>query len=396
MKRFVMVTVVLGLGVGCGILRGGNGPGPKPDPTPEPVDPGDRALLERKEIDQRAHPDAVCNDGTTPVFYVRPGTGDGARKWLVFLKGGGACGNEQTCTTRGPAYTSNKPWMRKPTVGTEEVSGILDPSASANPDFWSWNHVYVPYCTSDFWIGDRAKGPKTFDMHFRGLKVVDAVLDALSDEDVVGDNDLGDATDLLLAGSSAGAIGVIQHADRLAPRFADIEFRALADAGFNADTESVDMKDPYELWNPHIDADCLAKVKDPWECLEGFVMLETDAVQTNLFVQQSQFDPTAMSGLRPNDPQDREKAERLVERLTNVMEKQDGAFCAGTPGHMVIELPLFATLAIDGTTFAQAVGDWYFDRKQDLCVIERGAGLPDGPPMMRDRGGKAGKRGGRR
>ena len=42
-------------------------------------------------IDTVASPKAKCIDGSPPAYYFRPGTGDGAKKAILFMEGGGWC-----------------------------------------------------------------------------------------------------------------------------------------------------------------------------------------------------------------------------------------------------------------------------------------------------------------
>src|SRR4051794_25028266 len=42
----------------------------------------------------------VCLDRTPPGFYFRPGSGDGANKWRVHLRGGGWCTTAEDCYSR--------------------------------------------------------------------------------------------------------------------------------------------------------------------------------------------------------------------------------------------------------------------------------------------------------
>ena len=43
---------------------------------------------------------AVCLDGTHPAYYIRAGTGSGARKWRIHHQGGGWCEGYPDCTAR--------------------------------------------------------------------------------------------------------------------------------------------------------------------------------------------------------------------------------------------------------------------------------------------------------
>jgi hypothetical protein len=47
------------------------------------------ALDARKVLIPPSYSHATCMDGTRPAYYLRPGSGSGATKWLVFFEGGG-------------------------------------------------------------------------------------------------------------------------------------------------------------------------------------------------------------------------------------------------------------------------------------------------------------------
>ena len=95
---------------------------------------------------------------------------------------------------------------------TRDVGGILSPLAQENP-FWSnANHVFVPYCSSDSWSGRKSKPDNSRDsFRFMGSMIVRQVI---ADLIPLG---LGNAqgTDLLMAGSSAGGLGVMLNLDKV-------------------------------------------------------------------------------------------------------------------------------------------------------------------------------------
>ncbi|XP_062524035.1 uncharacterized protein LOC134198639 isoform X2 [Corticium candelabrum] len=104
-----------------------------------------------------------------------------------------------------------------------EGRDILDSDPNVNPSYWNYNFVLLPYCTSDLWIGnstwneseaEKARAPFQFDFHsktnqfaFRGSAVFRAAI-----RELLLYHDLSAAEDVVLAGSSAGGIGVINQA----------------------------------------------------------------------------------------------------------------------------------------------------------------------------------------
>ena len=104
--------------------------------------------LQRRFIKDAEARKAICNDGTPGAYYIRPGSGDNANKWIIYLKGGAACNNYCACRSRwlkeGHEKMSSSCWEKSIDIG-----GIFRGSANANPEFHDWSIAYVRYCTSD-------------------------------------------------------------------------------------------------------------------------------------------------------------------------------------------------------------------------------------------------------
>ena len=105
---------------------------------------------------------------------------------------------------------------------------IMDSKKENNPSFYDYNHVIIPYCSSDMWLGndirevpninesgnpqldflDKVYKPESPNLQFtfRGSVIFHSIINELM---VIG---LSDATDLILAGSSAGGLGVVNNA----------------------------------------------------------------------------------------------------------------------------------------------------------------------------------------
>jgi uncharacterized protein (TIGR03437 family) len=262
-------------------------------------------------------PDAVCNDGSPAVLYVRPAAA-GARdalgpvdnKWIIHLQEGGACSNYEACLTRwcGTAYYDASKMSTRWAPPTMGGLGIF--ARRADNQFGNYNHVYTYYCSSDTWTGrksasvlaDPANPARSFKLEFKGSRIVDAVFDALRTglKDTQGRDllpPLDRATHIYLTGSSAGSSGVRHNADRVAAlvksRTPDAVFAVISDAGLNGNSSEVtglppgDPADPYTLrqtaaaaitasvWDALYDQSCLdANTRNPWLCSDSvFVTL---------------------------------------------------------------------------------------------------------------------------
>ena len=105
------------------------------------------------------------------------------------------------------------------TLLPDKVTGrdLLSSSKSENPTFYDYVHVLVPYCSSDLWLGLKTNPKKPFhfvsdtsvdNFSFRGQTIFRSVF-----EDLLQRHNFSQAEEIVLSGSSAGGIGVLNHAD---------------------------------------------------------------------------------------------------------------------------------------------------------------------------------------
>jgi len=227
--------------------------------------------LTRYTIDTSKFPNAVCNDGTPGVFYYAPATRDeDHNKWIIFLQGGGACNDGQTCAERWCHVNTNYGMDKMTTSLTKPLirgNGFLDPRPENH--FGTWNRVLIFYCSSDAWAGTnttsfQATGGATtveYQIHFRGSQIIDAALDTLrnatpslrhravrhSIETATSAwPDLDNATHVIFAGSSAGGIGAKSNADRVGAKLKStnpnlVDYRLIIDASTTPQSELRDF-----------------------------------------------------------------------------------------------------------------------------------------------------------
>jgi hypothetical protein len=211
-------------------------------------DPGIPLL--RRTIDTAVYPDAECNDGSAAVMYIRPANAvyagnpivNPSSKWVIFLDGGGGCQDADSCLLERWCSGSGQIFDRAgkmSSLGAAEAirspGGIFElvPPAPLTNHFADYNHVLVHYCSSDNWIGSgvkvgiQASNGTTFDIEFHGEAVVNAVFSTLQAGATGPDAapsanfystslpDLRDASEIILAGESAGGGGLRHHLDRL-------------------------------------------------------------------------------------------------------------------------------------------------------------------------------------
>ncbi len=237
--------------------------------------------LQRVELDAAAFPEALCNDGTRAFFYFRPAANAASRdRWVIQLQGGGGCSSADDCARRwcsvetsfGAQGMTN---LLSPNPGIRG-NGILERGGAAgvpNP-VGDWNQIFVRYCSSDNWTGTAGAidvdghhpitgAPARFRIAFSGSLIVDAVLATLRKDGAAppaytlnGGNgdlpDLDDATGVLLAGGSAGGMGVTENVDRVrevlrahntacSGATCPLQYMGLIDSAFAVNPEDLDF-----------------------------------------------------------------------------------------------------------------------------------------------------------
>ena len=223
---------------------------------------------------------ALCNDFTPAGYFIRkvndeekgrwfsesyssdPSRGN---KWVLFLEGGGSCTSPSSCNRRygsqrykrvyrnfeevedEPAASNKESrvtnklmtslWRysnynsdpktdtlnSSSNLWTIEGRDLLSTSMADNPDFYDYNHILIPYCSSDLWLKKTNNfrkaqqenfefqfDPDASEQHqftFRGAAIFRSVV-----EDLYTYHDFSRASEVLLAGSGAGGLGALNHA----------------------------------------------------------------------------------------------------------------------------------------------------------------------------------------
>ncbi|MCE9576783.1 MAG: pectinacetylesterase family protein [Deltaproteobacteria bacterium] len=330
--------------------------------------------FEKHTIASAVARNAVCNDGSPGIYYLRRGTGCGATRWVIGLEGGGSCSSDAECAARTQGLTSS---IDKPATLT--LHGIFDGDATANPDFFTSNEVYVDYCTSDNWAGHRAASAATNNFAFRGADLVRAVFEDLRDPAITGDANIGTATDVLLVGSSAGGLGVLANADRLATALPDAQVRALDDAGWVPDILGyappgepglpvyTEFDARFAYWGALPDDSCAAlETADPGRCMIGPLLLPRLTVP--LFVHQDQRDPVQLKMLGGNT--DTAYKTMFAGAIKTSLGPVSGVFSPSAGDHGLVFSTDFPVRTLGGVTYREAVGNWYFARSGASHIIE--------------------------
>ena len=156
-----------------------------------------------------------------------------------FFEGGGFCTDIADCRTRSVGYLGSTA-ADGPTVALTDP--YFDLNGTLNPLLSRFNHVYVRYCDGGYYSGDRANPVPSANasanasappLYFRGRHISEALL-----ADLAAKHSLGAATDVVIAGCSAGGIRTYAHIDALKallPKAARVV--GFADSGFYLDLD---------------------------------------------------------------------------------------------------------------------------------------------------------------
>jgi len=121
--------------------------------------------------------------------------------------------------------------------------GILSDIEEENPTFHDFNHVYVPYCSSDAWLGTRTNpnryihfnpNNKTGDyFSYQGSAILRGVINDLHKFGI------GNSTEVILVGSSASGVGVLGHAQWIQRRLNNSKVALIIDSAWFIDFDQV-------------------------------------------------------------------------------------------------------------------------------------------------------------
>jgi len=140
---------------------------------------------------------------------------------------------------------------------------IWSRSPEENPAFHNHSRVYLPYCSSDVYTGDREAGLITQGFTFNGKHIFMAMM-----EDLIASTDIIAASQVVLMGGSAGAMGTEANCDLFAERLheekPDMDVRCISDSGsLYPYTDHTDFCYPqlleyaaFEIWNAISDETC--------------------------------------------------------------------------------------------------------------------------------------------
>lgn len=340
-------------------------------------------------VDTDTYPLAACNDGSAPVMYVRAGSAAHASQWVLWFEGGGGCADVERCQERIRTERELMSSEDEQAVPFASMGGILSRDARINPDFAEWNHAWFVYCSSDEWTGAGLAYalPGVFPdgaypgVLFRGAYNVDALLGTLR-EGAASLSSLADATEVIVAGSSAGAAGARAHVDAIASSLPAARVIGLSDAAMappvaielgGLDPDTGDPDAPYFVHSSRVDASCLAaESKTPWKCRSGYFLLTEGYIETPMFFSMDQWDPKTLSnwGLTRSSPRWNEARAYLSQRVRETIGgyASTGGFAPRSANHVYAVTSAWHSVRVGGKSLATLFGNWYRGRGETLAI----------------------------
>lgn len=334
-------------------------------------------------IENALQREAICNDGSEAAYYFRPSQ-TGSRDWKIHLQGGGNCSTETSCQQRTLATADNVTNSAGEEVFLALTSsrdypeqldreGVFSLSQQLNPVFSRYNHVYIPYCSSDSHYGDRAASEETFGFHFRGKKIITAVTEDLKKTHIIGENNLATSERVVISGTSAGGRGVQQNLDRMAEIIGhDLVFGVLDSSYFDrfflTEQERVGLsRRESTLWNGQYDESCVAVLGEDKHLCDR-VELMSEYISTPLFIHMDQYDSTAVG-------EHTDRADQLAAHLRTQLSSTCGVFSGQFGFHGAIRNDEnFFESRIAGLSYYDVLSNWLFGSDAETKVaIEGGA-----------------------
>lgn len=330
---------------------------------------------------------AVCNDGSPSGYYFAPTT-SGSTVWIIHLQGGGFCYDNESCVSRKNNPTkdtsvSSLHWETNPPEG--EGNGILSPNLPENPYFFDANHVYMRYCSSDFFSGNRDL--QIFDpihglipWYFHGRDIIRTTFEDLGSPIDPELPSLQDASKVLLSGGSAGGVSIFPVLDwaagQLESMYGISYVRGLSDAGWLVDISpylpyiqpiSVQLQSAYSYWyaQGNLDSDCeAANTGNEWRCFVG--KFAYNNIGTPIFIYNSQYDRDALlvlGAIQPYDESEMRYREQYRSEIVVSLRPESimNAFVPISEEHAIAVHPESQRVIINGLSLQDLVGPWFFD-----------------------------------
>lgn len=171
-------------------------------------------------------PDSVCGNGQPTGVGVN--LSDTSTDVVIFMQGGGACWDVNTCFVLKSAANLESGYTAASFNNEPVRNAAAFDRADPNNPFKDASFVYIPYCTGDLHMGDKIKRyealGQTRDIHHKGAANMRAFLPRLKAT-------FPQTSRVLLTGASAGGYGAQLSYHLVAESFAPAAVHSLSDCG---------------------------------------------------------------------------------------------------------------------------------------------------------------------
>jgi len=164
----------------------------------------------------------ACGNGARTGIGINPT--QASQDVYIYMQGGGACWNEQTCFIQPRASNVSTGYQSAQFQADATRSAYMFNRGAATNPFRNMSFIFVPYCTGDVHAGNAVQTYGAKQVHHKGAANVEAWLPRLVAT-------FPAARRVFLGGSSAGAFGAQLNYERVAAAFPGAEVHVLADSG---------------------------------------------------------------------------------------------------------------------------------------------------------------------
>jgi len=328
---------------------------------------------------------------------------------LVF-QGGGWCYKEEDCLERTQSYLGSSNLMGK---SADWAQTILGEDPVDNPDFYSWNHVIFAYCDGASFTGcaDQPTIVNGKKLYFRGFYNLKAII-----QDLLDNRGLNKATQVILAGESAGGLSTFIHADQIAEMLPSSvkRYKAAPVSGLFLKQNNVNGEPVYEnelryVFAMHnssagVDPHCLLAKSPMYMYLCMFGSETIRSTETPMFVFNSIYDAWSLRCIMTAEPVDPSSSSNgnctaapgwapCINSLSctqeqwdeintkwgddyrNMLEKTEafhnrgnGIFAYSCYYHDAEITGHWNKIAVDGVTMREAMTKWYLSKDEDASL----------------------------
>jgi Pectinacetylesterase len=289
--------------------------------------------------------DCECADGSEFAFWERRAD---PTKVVLFLDGGGACYDAETCAFTGLGAGGEENYDWKITDDPAEEDGIFDFGRADNP-FRDYSFIYAPSCTGDAHLGDatRKYSPRLTVQH-KGLVNGTAALRHLAEN-------YPDAAQIVVVGKSVGSIAAPIYGGLASDLAPDAQVTVLGgQSGHIPDDPDLNAEIFGERWGAYVNM-------PDWDVNEG--LTARDWGPPRFWIQAGLHDPDIVLA-RFDYAYDREAAggaqvtgvdpsDQLAVIDANEAAIEDAgvvlhSYTAPGDGHGIFEWPRFYELEVNG------------------------------------------------